>query len=148
MGRRQGKSTPYVRLDGDNPDTGRLGKRQVIGIGRLDGDDLVSGIKTGEEKEHERLRGAGSDDNLLRRIGHTASGIILRKPPAKRQEAVRRAVFQHFAVYASQAFQPALRSMYVRLADVQVIHLHSPLFRLVSQRREFSDGRIRYLIYS
>ena len=142
-----GQAETLVDGGRDGPDHRAGGDREghIVGVRRLRDDDLVARIEAAHECEQHRLGAARGDDDLVRGELDLVALIVVHERLAQRAEALRRAVFQHLAVYVLEHVERLLRRRQVGLADVQAVDLHSPLLGGVRQRGEHTDGRCRHL---
>ena len=126
--------------DGSDACTGRDGKRHVVGVGRLRHNDFIAGIQTGHESKEHGFRTAGSDDDVVRVKVDVIFFIVVREFLTITSEPLTGTVLQYFPVEVLEDVQSCLRCWEVRLTDVQMIDVDSPLFGCRGERSQLSDG--------
>ena len=125
--------------------SGRDGKRHIISIGRLGNNDFITRIEASQERKQDRLRAAGSDDDVVCSQIDIVLRIVTHQLLAVTAIPRTGTVFQNFPVDVPYRFNRDFRSRQVGLSDVQVEYMYAPLLGSICQRSQFSDRRCGHL---
>ena len=139
LDRRQFEAVLDIRLDGFDHGSAGDGEGHVVGVGRVCDDNLVAGVETAHISEHDCLRTAGGDDDLVGREVNAVIGIVTDHLCPQRFESLRWRIGEDVLFEVPDRFEGLRRCLDIRLSDIEVIDMHPCQLGFVSVSGEFPD---------
>ena len=137
--RRQGKIVVDRTQQGSDNRSAGNSKSRIVGISRLRHNNFIAGIETSHKSKQHRFRTTSGDNDFRRIHLDTETIVVGRQFLTQTQQTFALRIFQNTAIDMFQRIQAHLRSLDIRLTDIQMIYFQTPGFCLTSQRNQFTD---------
>ena len=134
---------PLLRAGRDraNRCTAGAGHRVVVGVERLGNENFVAVVKNALQRDLKRFAAAGGDVDLALVEVHVELVIVVPDRVDQLGDAGRGRVGQHRLLEVTDRLEKRGRSLYVRLADVEVIDVDAACLRRHCVRVELAHRR-------
>ena len=142
---RQGKTLIDRGRDCLDNRTARDSESHIVRISRFWNDNLITRIEASHKGEEDRLRTTSRNDDIIHVHMNIEFGVITHQFLPETADTLTGRILHYGPVHMTHRLQGYLWCRQIRLSDIQMINLDSPLFSLIGQRYKFSNWRSRHI---